>query len=75
MSGDSSEAGRRPLRLYPSDLIGLLSYESLELPADPGLTVVTDSPADAAATDGRAQLAQWTETRERLAAVEVPTSA
>jgi len=44
-----------------------LEYEVLELPADPGLTLVTYSAAPGSRTDERLrELARWAATRERL---------
>jgi transcriptional regulator with XRE-family HTH domain len=48
-----------------------LSYERLELPADPGLGIVTYSPEAGSPSEAALQeLARWAGTRARLAAVE-----
>jgi len=69
---------RSGTKRFHHPLVGDLSlaYESLQLPADPGLTLVTysaepDSPSEAALQ----QLAQWSATRTRLAAVEAEAQA
>jgi transcriptional regulator with XRE-family HTH domain len=47
-----------------------LDYEVLELPADPGLTLVTYSAEPGSASEAALrELARWASTRERLAAV------
>lgn len=53
-----------------------LAYESLELAADPGLTLVTYSPAvDSGSVEALGQLARWSDTRERLSAIEASAPA
>jgi len=48
-----------------------LSYERLELPADPGLAIVTYSAEPGSASEERLrELKEWISTRARLAAVE-----
>jgi transcriptional regulator with XRE-family HTH domain len=48
----------------------VLAFESLELPADPGLTVVTYSAEPGTASEeALRELARWSSTRARLAAV------
>ena len=48
-----------------------LSYERLELPADPGLAIVTYSPEPGSLSEDRLrELQEWSSTRDRLAAVE-----
>jgi len=53
-----------------------LAYESLDLPADPGLTIVTYS-AEVGSTSESAlrELARWSATRTKLNAVEAETRA
>lgn len=47
-----------------------LAYERLELPADPGLAIVTYSPEPGSPSgDALAELARWASTRERLSPV------
>ncbi len=69
---------RSGIKRFHHPLVGdlTLAYESLELPADPGLTLVTysaesGSPSQAALHD----LAGWSATRVRLSAVEAGTRA
>ena len=56
-----------------------LSYEVLELPADPGLAIVTYSAEPGSVSEARMEeLRRWSETRSRLAAtvgVEAETTA
>ncbi len=51
-----------------------LAYESLELPADPGLTIVTYSAEPGTASEAAmAELARWSSTRDKLStASEAP---
>jgi transcriptional regulator with XRE-family HTH domain len=53
-----------------------LAYESLDLPADPGLTIVTYSAEPGSASEAALrELAHWSETRAKLNAVEAQTEA
>jgi len=53
-----------------------LAYESLELPADPGLALATYSAEPGSPSEeGLRQLARWTETRAKLTTMEAGTSA
>jgi transcriptional regulator with XRE-family HTH domain len=50
-----------------------LAYETLELPADPSLTLVTYSAEPGSTSEAALQeLARWTATRAKLSAVDVP---
>jgi transcriptional regulator with XRE-family HTH domain len=50
-----------------------LAYESLELPADPNLTLVTYSAEPGSGSEAALQeLARWSATRAKLSTVEVP---
>jgi transcriptional regulator with XRE-family HTH domain len=50
-----------------------LAYETLELPADPSLTLVTYSAEPGSSSEAALQeLARWSVTRAKLSAVEVP---
>jgi hypothetical protein len=50
-----------------------LAYESLELPADPSLTLVTYSAEPGSASEAALrELARWSATRAKLSVVEVP---
>jgi hypothetical protein len=47
-----------------------VAYESLELPADPGLTIVTYSAEPGSPSEqALRELARWSSTRARLASV------
>jgi transcription regulator MmyB-like protein len=51
-----------------------LAYDSLDVPADVGLTIVTYSAEPASASqEGLLELGRWASTRARLSAVEAPT--
>ena len=53
-----------------------LAYESLQLTADPGLTLVTYSAEPGSSSEeALRELARWTETRAKLSSVEAGTSA
>jgi hypothetical protein len=53
-----------------------LAYESMELPADPGLAIVTYSAEPGSPSEaGLQELERWAATRERLAAVEAEAEA
>jgi hypothetical protein len=53
-----------------------VAYESLELPADAGLTLVTYSAEPGSATEaGLRELVRWSATRAKLSAVEAETRA
>jgi transcriptional regulator with XRE-family HTH domain len=64
---------RSGIKRFHHPLVGdlTLAYESLELAADPGLSLVTYSPvADSGSAEALAELVRWTWTRDRLSAVE-----
>jgi hypothetical protein len=47
-----------------------LAYESLDLPADPGLTIVTYSAEPGSASEAALrELRKWSDTRAKLSAV------
>ena len=51
-----------------------LAFEALELPADPGLVIVTYSAEPGSASEARLrELERWSATRARLSAVEAET--
>jgi hypothetical protein len=51
-----------------------VAYESLELPADPSLTLVTYSAEPGSASEAALQeLARWSATKAKLSAVEAST--
>jgi hypothetical protein len=53
-----------------------LAYEALELPADPGLTLVTYSPEPGSpSAEAIRELARWSSTRDRLSAVHAEAQA
>jgi hypothetical protein len=53
-----------------------LAYESLELPADAGLTLVTYSAEPGSASEAALrELERWSATRAKLKAVEAKTQA
>jgi len=53
-----------------------LAYESLDLPADEGLTIVTYSAEPGSASEtGLRELARWSATRAKLTEAEAPTPA
>jgi transcription regulator MmyB-like protein len=69
---------RSGIKRFHHPLVGdlTLAYESLELAADPGLTLVTYSPtADSGSADALDQLARWSATRDRLSAVKATAPA
>jgi hypothetical protein len=52
-----------------------LAYERLELPADPGLAIVTYSAEPGSASEERLrELAEWASTRTRLTTAEAESS-
>jgi transcriptional regulator with XRE-family HTH domain len=69
-----AEAGRNPYDRALSDLVLSLVFEPLELPADPGLSLLTYTAEPGSASEQALdELARWGATRARLSAVDAET--
>lgn len=68
---------RSGVKRFHHPLVGdlTLAYERLELPADPGLGIVTYSAEPGSESEARLrELAEWSATRERLSAASLTTT-